>query len=376
MTRTLKNIYYLGVKELISLRYDAVLILLILYSFTALIYLAATSGGLELRNASIAIVDEDRSPLSYRINDAFLEPYFKKPKYLTIAEIDKAMDSGFFTFVVDIPPAFQADLLAGRNPDIQVNVDATAMSQAGIGTGYIYEIISEEIREFVHRHTHDLEQQVGVAMRVKFNPNLKSSWFMSVMEIINVITMLSMLLAGAAIVREREHGTVDHLLVMPLTPFQIISAKFWSNSLVIVIASFLSLTLLVQGILAVPLKGSVALFLCGTVLYLFSTTSIGIFLATVARSMPQLGLLTIIVIFPMIALSGGYTPLDSMPGPIRWLMMLSPTTHFVSFAQAVLFRAAGLAVVWPDFVTEAAIGAAFFAGALIRFRKTITLTTG
>jgi ABC-2 type transport system permease protein len=373
--RKVKNIYNLGIKELISLRYDAVLILLILYSFTVLIYLAATSGGLELRNASIAIVDEDKSPLSYRIYDAFLEPYFQKPKYLTISEIDTVMDSSSYTFVVDIPPDFQADLLSGRKPDIQVNIDATAMSQAGIGTLYINNIISEEIMEFMHRYRVELKQPVGIAMRVKFNPNLKSSWFMSIMEMINVITMLSMLLAGAAIVREREHGTIDHLLAMPLTPFEIICAKFWSNSMVIVFASLLSLLLLIEGILGVPLKGSIALFISGTVLYLFSTTSIGIFLATIARSMPQLGLLTIIVIFPMIALSGGYTPLDSMPEPIRRLMMLSPTTHFVSFAQAVLFRSAGLDVVWSDFVTEAAIGAIFFIGALLMFRRTITVTT-
>ena len=373
--RKLKNILNLGVKELISLRYDAVLILLILYSFTVLIYLAATSGGLELRNASIAIVDEDRSPVSDRIYDAFLDPYFQKPKYLTVSDIDSAMDSSTFTFVVDIPPDFQADLLSGRRPDIQVNIDATAMSQAGIGTGYIYEIITEEIMGFLDGYKDDLKQPAGIAIRVKFNPNLKSSWFMSIMEMINVITMLSMLLAGAAIVRESEHGTIDHLLAMPLTPFEIICAKLWSNSLVIVFASLMSLMLLIQGILGVPLKGSITLFISGTVLYLFSTTSIGIFLATVARSMPQLGLLTIIVIFPMIALSGGYTPLDSMPEPIRRLMMLSPTTHFVSFAQAVLFRSAGLNVVWSDFVTEATIGAMFFLGALLRFRRTISITS-
>ncbi len=373
--RRLKNIYNLGVKELISLRYDAVLILLILYSFTVLIYLAATSGGLELRNASVAIVDEDRSTLSYRIHDALLEPYFQKPEYLTVSEIDAAMDSSTFTFVVDIPPNFQSDLLAGRMPDIQVNIDATAMSQAGIGTLYINNIISDEIMEFMHRHKADANQPAGIAMRVKFNPNLKSSWFMSIMEMINVITMLSMLLAGAAIVREREHGTIDHLLAMPLTPVEIMCAKLWSNSLVIVFASLVSLFFLIEGILGVPLKGSIVLFMSGTILYLFSTTSIGIFLATIARSMPQLGLLTIIVIFPMIALSGGYTPLDSMPEPIRRLMMLSPTTHFVSFAQAVLFRSAGLNVVWSDFVTEAAIGAVFFIGAMLRFRRTISITT-
>lgn len=372
--RRLKNIYHLGIKEIISLRHDAVLIFLIIYGFTVLIYLAASGGVFEIRNASIAIVDEDRSSLSYRISDAFLEPYFLTPQHINTSEIDPVMDSGEFTFVVDIPPNFQADTLGGRNPDIQVNVDATAMGQAGIGAGYINNIMSEEIMNFLHGYRVEHDETVKLAIRVKFNPNLISSWFMSVMEIINVITLLAILLAGAAIIREREHGTIDHLLAMPLTPFEIMSAKFWANGLVIVVAVLLSLLLVVKGVLNVPLKGSIPLFIIGTVLYLFATTSIGIFLATVARSMPQLGLLTILVIFPMILLSGGYTPLDSMPDIIQKIMLFSPTTHFVSLAQAIIFRGAGFDIVWKEFTVVAAIGAVFFIGALVRFRKTVSLT--
>jgi len=195
---------------------------------------------------------------------------------------------------------------------------------------------------------------------------------MSVLEFINVVTMLAILLTVAAIIREREHGTIDHLFAMPLTPFEIMSAKFWANGLVIVVAVLLSLLLVVKGVLNVPLKGSIPLFIIGTVLYLFATTSIGIFLATVARSMSQLGLLTILAIFTMILLSGGFTPLDSMPDIIQKIMIFSPTTHFVSFAQAIIFRGAGFDIVWKEFTVVAATGAVFLIGAFVRFRKKVT----
>jgi ABC-2 type transport system permease protein len=372
--KKIKNIYNLGKKEFVSLRHDKVLIFLIIYGFTFLIYMAAKDENLELRNASIAIVDEDRSQLSSRIHDAFPRPYFLPPQSLGVDDIDSAMNSGRFTFIVDIPQGFEADIKSGRNPDIQVNVDATAMSQAGNGSGYISRILSDEVTEYLKGYKHAAKQPVKAAVRVKFNPNLIGSWFMSIMEIINIATMLAILTTGAAIIREREHGTIDHLLVMPLTPFEIMTAKFWANGLVIIGAILFSLSLVVKLLLEVHIQGSIPLFLTGTVLYLFSMTSIGIFIATVSRSMPQLGLLCILVIFPMLTLSGGYTPLDSMPKIIEVLTTFSPTRHFVSYAQAVLFRDAGLHIVWREFATVAAIGLAFFIGSLIRFRKTVTIT--
>ena len=143
--KRLRNIFYLGTKELISLRYDYVLIFLIIYGYTALIYIAASDESLELRNASVAFVDEDQSQLSRRIFDAFNPPYFQKPGSLSFNETKKAMDRGLYTFIIDIPPDFEADLLAGHRPDIQVLVDATAMSQAGIGLEYISNTINEEV---------------------------------------------------------------------------------------------------------------------------------------------------------------------------------------------------------------------------------------
>ena len=318
------------------------------------------------------LVDEDRSALSSRIRDALQQPYFLPAGQLSLREIDDAMDADRYTFVIDIPPDFQADTLAGRRPTIQVNVDATAMSQAGRGASYIQNVITQETATFLHIREADFAPQVALVTRAQFNPNLMSPWFVAVMQLVNNITMLAIILSGAALVREREHGTIEHLLVMPLTPAQIMLAKVWANGLVIVVVATVSLRLVVQWLLDVPVAGSLPLFMFATFVYMFSVTSLGIFLATIARSMPQFGLLAFPVFIVMNLLSGGTTPLDSMPELLQKLMLVSPTTHFVNIAQAILYRGAGLEVVWPSLAAVAAIGVVFFAAALMRFRKTVT----
>ena len=369
----LENIYRLGLKELISLRYDVVLVVLIVYFFTYAVYAPARGTQMDLINASVAVVDEDRSPLSRRLQDALLPPYFLPPAAISVAQIDAAMDHGRYTFVIDIPPRFQADIEKGRRPTIQVIVDATAMIQAGSGANHIQNVIQQEIADFLSLPA---ASAVQVVTRSRFNPNRESPWFVAVMQVLNNITLLAIFLSGAALIREREHGTIEHLLVMPLAPAEIMLAKIWANGLVVVVAASLSLRLMVQGVLQVPIAGSLPLFVVGEVIYLFSATSLGIFLATLARSMPQFALLAMPVFIVMNLLSGSNTPFDSMPMPVQRIMMFSPSTHFVSLAQAILFRDAGFAVVWKEFLATAATGAVFFTAALLRFRRTVSELQG
>ena len=373
--RKAANIYWLGVKELRSFMRDFVLLGLVVYSFSLAVTLQARSNSQELHNASIAIVDEDQSELSRRIAHAFFPPLFQSPKQIAEQDIIPAMNAGKFTFVLDIPPNFQEHVLAGRRPVLQIDVDATAMVQAGLGSGYAQQIISTEISDFVS-HTEGIgPSPVNLAVRIAFNPNLTTAWFTSVMAIINNITMLAIILAGAAVVREREHGTMDHLLVMPLTPFEIALSKVWANGLVIAVAVGLSLYLVLRMMLGIPVAGSIPLFMLGVVIYLFFATAIGLFLGTVARSMPQLGLLYMLVFLPMNMLSGSNTPLESMPPWLAKFMQISPSTHFVAFAQAILYRGAGLDVVWPQFLAVAVIGALFFGLAIQRFRSVVAQAT-
>ena len=366
------NIYRLGVKELWSLARDPVMLVLIAYTFTISIYVAATAMPDTLHKAPIAIVDEDGSPLSARLASAFFLPHFNPPAMIPLSAMDAGMDNGEYTFVLDVPPDFQRDVLAGKSPALQFNVDATRMTQAFTGSSYVQQMITDEVNEFVMRYRSSAPPPVELVLRERFNPNLEQSWFGALMEVINNVTMLSIILTGAALIREREHGTIEHLLVMPVTPFAIMLAKIWSMGLVVLVAATLALLVVVQGILRVPVAGSVALFLLGAALHLFATTSIGIFMATLARSMPQFGILTVLILLPMQLLSGGFTPRESMPVFVQHLMLFAPTTHFVALGKAILFRGAGLNVVWPQFLALLAIGAAFFAIALTRFRKTIS----
>ncbi|MEJ2575706.1 MAG: ABC transporter permease [Gammaproteobacteria bacterium] len=324
----LANVYRLGVKEMISLRHDPVLVLLIIYAFTFSIVAPARGVKLELVNASAAVVDEDRSLLSRRILDSLREPYFQKPERIDLRAIDPAMDAGRYTFVIDIPRRFQADLSEGKRPAVQVNVDATAMAQAGAGARYIEQVIAQEVSDYLAAQPVEPVLPVTAVTRLAFNPNGNSAWFLAVMQLINMSTLLGIL----------------------------------------------SLFVVVRGVLDVPLAGSVPLFLAGLVTYLLSLTAIGILLATVARSMPQFGLLSIPVFLVMYMLSGANTPLDAMPQVLQDLMRASPTTHFVAFSQAVVFRGAGIDIVWPQLLATAGIGAVAFVAALARFRRTVTLT--
>lgn len=372
MKRRLLNIYRLGVKELYSLWSDKVMIVLLAYSFTIAIYIGATATSTELHNAPIAFVDEDRSKLSGKIIDSFYQPMFSSPQIISANEADFKLDAGFYTFVIIIPANFEQDVILGKQPKLQVNIDATRMTQAGIGAGYIQRMISDEVSEYALGLRKSAALPIGIITRMKYNPNLTSSWFGGVMEIISQISLLSIILPAAALIREREHGTLEHLLVMPLSAAEIMLAKIWSMGLVVLVAAAIALVFVVEGVLQVPIAGSEVLFLFGSFLVLFATTSMGIFMGTIARTMPQLGLIFILTVLPLLILSGNITPYESMPYALQKIMLIAPTSHYVSMSQAVLYRGAGLDVVWSSLVAIFAIGLTFFTIALLLFKRSLS----
>ena len=368
----LQNILRLVVKELRSLRADPIMLVLVAYTFSIAVYTVATGVKLEARDLTIGIVDEDQSEFSRSLLGAFNPPLFKVSKRIAASEIDAEMSSGRLVFVLEIPPKFQADLLARRQTALQLNIDATAMTQAGNGAVYIQQIIAQEIANRQAGRETATALPINLVVRARFNPNLDSGWFSSVMQVLNNVTLLTIILTGAALIREREQGTVEHLLVMPVTPVEIMLAKMVANALVILVAAVASLVLVVEWALGVPITGSLLLFVLGTAIYAFAVAALGILLGTLATTMGQFGLLAIPVFVVTQLLSGATTPMESMPIWLQWIMRIfSPTPHFVAFSQGVLYRGAGLDVVWPEIAKIIAIGAAYFAFALARFRKVI-----
>jgi ABC-2 type transport system permease protein len=370
MMRTFLNIYNLSIKELKTLFYDKVMVLLVIYSFSFAIYIGGTQTSTELRNASIAFVDSDKSTLSTRIIDSFMKPRFNTPVMISYNDVNANLDSGYYTFIILIPADFEKDVLGGKSPDILANIDATRMTQAGIGSGYIQNIITQEVQTFL-KGTYDNSVNPKIVSRYKYNPNLTSMWFGSINEIINNIVMISILLSGAALVREREHGTIEHLMVMPLRAFEIMLSKILSTCLVVLVCVSFSLLVVIELILKIPLSGSVPLYLLCTFLVLFATTSMGVFMGTIVKNMPQLGMIFILTILPLMLLSGSITPYESMPMILQELMKLMPTSHFVDLSQAILFKGAGLSIIWEKMLIIFIIGVVFFVSTLALFKRSL-----
>lgn len=361
----------LGQKELLQVARDPLLLVLVIYTFTFAIYSAATALPETLHRATVSIVDEDHSPLSRQIADALQEPYFSEPDLVSHRQMDARLDAGRDIFALNIPPDFQADVLAGKQPALQLNVDATRMSQAFAGSGYLERIVRGEIVGFVHGYRADERPAADLALRARFNPQLDPGWFGGIIETISNVTLLALVLGGASLIREKEHGTLQHLLSLPIRPSEILLSKVLSMGLIVLVAALFALEVIVEGVLAVPVRGSLLLFGAGTVLHLLATTSLGILLGLLAPSMPRFGLLTILVLLPLQMLSGGMTPRESMPEWIQTVMLAAPNTHYVALAEAVLFRGAGWGLVWPQLLALLAIGSALFAIALARFRASL-----
>jgi ABC-2 type transport system permease protein len=367
------NILRLVVKELRSIRADPTMLVLVAYAFTISVNTVATGAVTEATNLSVGIVDEDGSDLSRGIAESLVRPTFQPAVHIRASDVDSMMNKGELLFVVEIPPNFQADILAQRKTSLQINVDATAVAQAGNGANYLKSSISNEIRDFLSkRGLGPPASPINLVVRARFNPNLKTSWFSAMTQVINQITLLTVILTGAALIREREQGTVEHLLVMPVVPAEIMLAKMFANGLVILAAAMFSLEFVVHLWIGAPIVGSLLLFLVGAAIYALVVAALGILLGTLSTTMGQFGLLAMPVLMVTQLLSGSSTPMESMPVWLQYVMKtISPTPHFVAFGQAVLFRGAGFSIVWPLMLAMIAIGVVYFTFAMSRFRKVI-----
>ncbi len=371
--RMLSNIFWLGTKEVRSLTRDIVMILLIIWAFGPGLMMRAAGIKETVNNASVAFVDEDRSALSRSLMEALTEPYFKTPELIDVQEVDHVMDNSRFTFVVVIPPDFELDVRKRRKPEIQLNIDATAVTLAGTGASYIQAMLQKKIADYVQRSDAVGFSEVNIVSRRAFNPNGNQVWFQAIVALLDQISILTIALTGAALLREREHGTIEHLLVMPLNAFEIAMAKVVANGLVILVAFGISMVLIVEYALEVPIAGSRPLLFLGASLYLFSAAAIGMLLGTIARTMAQFALLMLITIMPLLMLSGGMTPIESQPEWLQPITNLMPSRHYMAFAQAVVFRGAGWDIVWPQLAAVTALGAVFLAGSLMLFRRSIAV---
>ena len=359
-------------KELLQLGHNWAVLLLVLWSFTMGVYTAGHAQVSDVRDYPMIVLDEARSPASRDLVTRLGKPYFKLVGYVDRdAAVRECFDRGCATLALVIPADFERRLTEGR-AEIQVIIDGTQSLQATIASGYVAAIAGQlgvEVLQGSLGRRGVTSSQLGTVdarLRVAFNPNLTGSWLGSMVELFNSITMISMLLTAAGIVREREHGTLDQLLVSPLRPAELF-AKIVPALVIVPILGAASMYAVVHGILGAPLRGNVGLVLAVTVLYVFVAACIGLAVAAGARSMSQAMLLLFLVMMPMMFLSGGLTPPETMTPIMRRLTLLSPMRYYIHLGIEVLLKGNGLERVWTDLVGLGVLGSGAFGLAVWRF---------
>ncbi len=371
----LRRLRVMTVKELLQLSRDLVLVAFLLYAFTADLYLAASGISLQLERAPMTVVDMDHSAASRELVARFPDQEFQLQSETTdLAEAMRRLDLGETMLVLDVPSGFGADLARGRQAEVQLLVDATNSALATLAASYAGRVAAELGRDLAEADLRPPSAapdppRVDLDQRVLFNPNRREAWFMIVSELLNLITLFCILLPGAALVREKERGTVEQLMVSPLTPTQIMLPKVLAMSLVILGAAALGIGAIGVPLFGLPIRGSLPLFFAVTALYVFTVSGLGLFIATLARNMAQVGMMTILVFGPMMFLSGAWTPPEGMPRLIREAMVVSPLYHFLEVAFGIFFRGAGVWLLWDSIAAIALIGGVLFALGVWRFRR-------
>ena len=363
-------------KEFAQIGRDVPLVIILIWAFTAAIYSAGKGHATDVTAIATAVYDLSGGPASRDFLSHLRRPYFKTVAYLRHeSDVTEWLDRGKAAIVIVIPPDFQRQVDGGGQAHIQVLTDGALAISATVAVTYVAAISARYAVEVMERRTGRTNVIAGPViderLRVTFNPNMLSGWFTTLLELLNMCTMVSLLLTASNLVREKERGTIEQLLVSPLRPVEIFLAKIIPTVLVVLALSACSFLLILVPIFHLPFRGSVVLFYAVTALYVFAMTSMGIAIALLARNPAQAIMIMILILQPMIFLSGGWNPPEAMSPWMRWLSLLSPLRYYLDFAFGVVLKGTGAVVVWRDIVGIAVVGTVLFLFSLAWFRRSL-----
>lgn len=363
-------------KELLQLFRDVPIVAFLVYSFTLAIYITGNGIRSQLHDASLLVHDADHSSSSRELMYRFQTPFFRlSGEVLDSREGIRQLDRGAAIALLEIPPRFHEQLVAGEPTAVQLLVDTTNAPNGLSAASYAARIVARFGQESAFERVGSVggsSQDLPLIMsdhRVWYNPDQNEAWFECISHLLRQITIFALLLPAAALVREKERGTVEQLLVSPLTPFQIMISKVLGMTVVILCATAVGLFGIMQPVFGVPIKGSIILFFSLTALFVVTTACMGLAAATLARNQGQVGMMTLLVAAPMLMLSGITAPMEAMPTWVRYLMVLSPLRYYIEIANGILLKGAGLNILWDSVLAMATLGAALFGFGMWRFRR-------
>ncbi|MFH1454625.1 MAG: ABC transporter permease [Armatimonadota bacterium] len=362
-------------KEFLQFFRNVALLIIVLYCCTLDIYMASEFS-MDLTNYPVAIYDMDKTTASRELVSKIRKPYFIIKEYIQEEnEVDRLILEGKVGVVVVIPYRFQDKLDSGRSAPLQIILDATTSNTAEMAANYIYQIVSHYSANVigekwnVSNSIYDTSPVISCRTRYEFNQNLDDHWSMCLSEFFSVITLIGMLLTATAMVNEKQFGTIEQLMVTPLKPMQIMLAKIIPMVGIFMVASFISVYCIMLPAVGMPLRGSYLDFLLLTMVFCFTLCGMGLLIATVSQNLSQTVLLTILILFPMMFLSGAWVPPEALPVWMQYLIYLSPMKYYIDIGMAIFFKGNSLFFMWQEFLMLLGLGLILFYLGAVRFRK-------
>jgi ABC-2 type transport system permease protein len=359
-------------KELVQLRRDPMSLTLALIIPVALLFIFGYAINTDVRNLPTVVLDEAQDVDSQKLLEAFANTTYFNLRFQarSLDEVRRLIDRGEAKVGIVIPPDFSERLRGRSAATIQVVVDASDPQVAVSAINAATALGLDRSIELLRRGGVDAEAGLDVRVRAWYNPDQESALFIVPGLIGALLMQTTITIMAVAVVRERERGTLEALVVSPLKRWEIMLGKILPNLLVAYGQMTLALVV-AHYVFAVPIRGSVAQLYAISAVFMLGTLGIGIYVSTMSRTVPQAMQLGFLAILPSIYLSGLLFPLEGMPEPAQYFARILPITYFLRIIRGIVLKGTGLADLWPDVWPLVAFGAVIFTLAVLRFRKSL-----
>jgi len=350
-------------KELLHIIRDKGLMIFIIYAFTFDIAIASKGFNLIPERISVSVYDEDNSFRSRQLIDRIEPPAFRKPAGIgNLGKIDSLLNESKTVLALIIPPDFERNMYRGK-ASVQVLVDGTQSSVAYLSSAYLSAIIEQYSADFQRERLKVTGigglPAVDMQSRIYFNPDADDRLFEGINEFFMVITLIGMILPAAILIKEKEYGTIEQIMISPLSVQRLLLMKVVAASLFLLTIIGLSYDFVLSLWLGFHLKGTIFHFLLISLLYSLATTGLAFIIASIAKRLSQIGLLTMAIFAPMLLLSGGWVPPESLPEWLRRLTVISPLKYYMDLGIGLLIRGATLELLLPNMLKVFSLGVIF-----------------
>jgi len=363
-------------KEFTHIRNDELTVRLMVFPILAQIFILGYALVTEIRNTPVTVLDMDNTPVSRMLIEEIRSNHLFKWRGMTVTrgEVRRKLDNGTARIALVIPNDFARKLGRNEIPEVQMLVDGQDANSANVASGYVNAVISRWALRYFKSQLEkrgirfEMVQPIEVNSVVLFNPMLKSTWYMMPALVVLLVTIVTSLLSGLSIVREKEGGTFEQLMVTPVEPIHVILGKTVPY-LIIGVIELVAFLILVTLWFGIPFRGNFLVFILFGCIYMMSSLGIGIFTSTIARTPQQVLFLIWFILIFFILLSGFFIPVENMPHWVQDVSNVNPVRFFMAALRAMFLKGSDFAELWGEMLPMLLIGTTVFGASILFFHR-------